>query len=193
MDILKQSIRLIFIKIKDKLEKFSLKITYWKLEANPKIIIHDSVRLKKSTLVECRYGGQIFIGKGTELLENVLILTYGGDIKIGEGCSINAGTIIYGVSSTIIGNNVLIAGGCMIIPTNHRFDNLEANIRDQGLNSSPIIIEDNVWIGHGCSILAGIRIGEGSVIAAGSVVNKDVPPFSVMAGVPAKIVKKRIK
>jgi len=171
---------------------FALKAKIWSIQLNPNIDMDKSVRIKHTTIIEICSGGKIKIGKNTELLEDVKILSYGGCVQIGEYCSINAGTIIYGVSKAIIGNNVLIAGGCMIIPTNHKFEKLEMNIRDQGLDSKPIIIEDDVWIGHGCSILSGVTIGKGSVIAAGSVVNKNVESYSVAAGIPAKIIKKRV-
>lgn len=142
-------------------------------------------------LVESRKGGVIKIGGATEILEGVMILTYGGDIEIGENCSINPYTIIYGHGGTKIGNNVLIAGHAMIIPNNHNFEDPENLIRDQGVTSNGIVIEDDVWIGHGVSILDGVTVGQGSVLAAGSVVNKDVAPYSIAGGVPAKVIKSR--
>jgi acetyltransferase-like isoleucine patch superfamily enzyme len=190
-NIIKNSIKKILIGIKDLFYIISLKINYWKLYFNPSVSIHNSVKLKLSTTIEVRGGGTISVGKNTELLENVLILTYGGSISIGERCSINAGTIIYGHGNTCIGNDVLIAGGCMIIPANHNYEDKILKINQQGLKLKPIIIEDNVWIGHGCSILAGVIIGTGSIIAAGTVVNKNIPPNAIVAGVPGAILKNR--
>ena len=79
----------------------------------------------------------------------------------------------------------------MIIPSNHNFEDINKPIREQENISKGITIEDNVWIGHGCSILDGVNVGKGSVIAAGSVVNKSIPQFSVAGGVPAVVIKKR--
>jgi acetyltransferase-like isoleucine patch superfamily enzyme len=93
---------------------------------------------------------------------------------------------VYGHGNTTIGNNVLIAGHCMIIPNNHNFKNKDKLIRLQGNSSKGIAIGDDVWIAHGCSILDGVSIGNGAVIAAGSVVNNDVPPYAIFGGVPAK-------
>ena len=142
-------------------------------------------------MFEIRDGGKIFIGKNSQILDGVLILTYGGTIDIGENCNINPYTIIYGHGGTKIGNNVLIAGHCMIIPNNHIFSDKNIPISKQGCIAKGITIEDDVWIGHGCSILDGVTIGKGSIIAAGSVVSKSVEAYSVVAGVPAKKIKER--
>lgn len=120
-----------------------------------------------------------------------MLFTYGGDISIGKKCSINPYTIIYGHGNTKIGDNVLIAGQCMIIPSSHQFSDVRKSINTQGLTYKGIVIEDDVLISHGCSVLDGVTIGTGSVIGAGSVVNRSVPPFSICAGVPAKVISKR--
>ena len=118
-------------------------------------------------------------------------MTYGGNITIGDFCSINPYTILYGHGNLSIGNNVLIAAHCVIIPANHIFSDLDSPINSQGLTTKGIIIEDDVWIGAGCRILDGVTVGKGSIIAAGAVVNKDVEPYTIVGGVPAKIIKKR--
>ncbi|PZO38721.1 MAG: acyltransferase [Pseudanabaena frigida] len=121
-----------------------------------------------------------------------MIMTYGGNISIGSNCSINPYTIIYGHGGTKIGNNVLIAGHCMIIPNNHVYKDRSKTIWEQGNISKGINIEDDVWIAHNCSILDGVTLEKGSVVAAGAVVNKNVPAYAVVAGVPAKIIKYRV-
>ncbi|PZE18295.1 acyltransferase [Putridiphycobacter roseus] len=136
-------------------------------------------------------GNHIVIGNSCEILKGVFIFSNGGDISIGNNCSINPYCIIYGFGKTTIGNNVLIAGATMIIPTNHKYEDLEKNINDQGLISKGITIEDDVWIGHGCTILDGVHIGRGAIIAAGSVVTKSVEEYSIVGGIPAKLIKNR--
>ena len=79
-----------------------------------------------------------------------------------------------------------------MIAANHIFENPNVLIREQGLEYSPIIINDDVWIGSRVNILAGVNVGSGSVIGAGSVVTKDIPPYSIAIGVPAKVIKRRI-
>lgn len=155
------------------------------------IFLCTTTKITESAKVETRFGGEIFIGENTEVLDGVLILTYGGKIKIGNDCSINPYTIIYGHGGVEVGNNVLIAGHCMIIPNNHNFSNKNISIREQGNTSKGIIIEDDVWIGHACSILDGVTLGKGSVISAGSVVTKSVEPYTIVAGIPAKTINKR--
>ena len=87
-----------------------------------------------------------------------------------------------------IGDDVSIAHAVTIMSTNHRFDDPDENIRDQGVVAAPTRIENDVWIGAGARIMAGVTIGSGSVVAAGAIVTKDVPARSVVAGVPARVI-----
>jgi acetyltransferase-like isoleucine patch superfamily enzyme len=91
-----------------------------------------------------------------------------------------------------IGDGVRIGAGTVIIPSNHVFSDPDVPIYLQGSAGTGICIEDDVWIGANCTILDGVHIGQGSVIAAGAVVNKDVAPYSVVGGVPARLIKKRV-
>ena len=93
--------------------------------------------------------------------------------------------------SIIIGNNVRIAPHVMMLAANHNFADVTKPICQQGLKLETIIVEDNVWIAGRANIMAGVRIGTGSVVAAGAVVTKDVPPYSVVAGVQAKVINMR--
>ena len=136
--------------------------------------------------------GRISIGNKNIFMHGVILMTYGGQIHIGNNCSINPYSIIYGHGKgTKIGNNVLIAGHTMIIPANHVFTNKSVPIAEQGTVSKGIVIEDDVWIGAGCTILDGVTISKGSVVAAGSVVNKSTSPYTIVGGVPAKLIKQR--
>lgn len=170
---------------------FNNKIERWKLSYDKNITIHKDTYIHPSAIIEVKGGGEIKIAKGVSIHEKVIIQTYGGNIIIGENCSINPNTIIYGHGNTIIGRNVLIAGGCMIIPSNHIFLDKKKTINSQGGDDKTIIIKDDVWIAHGCSILAGVTIEEGCVIAAGAVVNKNTDQYSVYGGVPIKKIKER--
>jgi acetyltransferase-like isoleucine patch superfamily enzyme len=172
-------------------ENYYNRIYQYKLRNNAGVKIANNVRVLKSALVEIRFGGSIEIDENTEVLDGVMILTYGGAIKIGKRSSINAQTILYGHGGLTIGNDVLIAGHCMVIPSNHNFADKNKTIMSQGNTSKGITIEDDVWIAHGCSILDGVTIGRGAIIAAGSVVNKDVPANCIYGGVPAKFLKNR--
>jgi len=135
--------------------------------------------------------GQIRLGKGTKIRSYACLYTYGGNISLGSNCSLNPFSIIYGHGGVTIGNNVRIAAHCVIVASNHNFDQLDIPISEQGITSKGIVIEDDVWIGSGAIILDGVRIGGGAIIAAGAVVNRDVEPMSTVGGVPAHIISRR--
>lgn len=119
-------------------------------------------------------------------------------IEIGDRVSIRDGAHIASVSpgqaegvKLVIGNDVLMGPNVMITTNSHRYSDPNKLIRDQGVIHRSVIIEDDVWIGRGVSILQGVTVGKGSVIGAHSVVNMSLPPYSVAAGIPAKVIKKR--
>lgn len=108
-----------------------------------------------------------------------------GRLEIGDRCFINYGASIGALSHIVIGNRVNIGTYVMIIDS--EFHGLYD--RDTPPAPEPVRIEDDVWIGSKASILPGVTIGRGAVVGTGSVVTKDVPPFAVVAGVPAKVVR----
>ena len=111
------------------------------------------------------------------------------NVKIGKNCRINENVFIQGA---YIGDNVLIAPNCSLLSTSHIHADKNIPIVYQGETTpSPSVIHDGVWLGRNVVVLPGICIGEGSIIAAGAIVTKDVDPFSVYGGVPAKLIKKR--
>ena len=113
-------------------------------------------------------------------------ITLGDNVYVGDFCTISGDD-----GEVTIGNNVLIAAYTLIQAANHKFDRLDIPIMDQGHETSYVHIEDDVWIGAGCVICPGVRIGSGAVIGAGAVVTKDVPPLAVAGGVPARVIKYR--
>lgn len=135
--------------------------------------------------------GPITIASRTVVHPGALLLPYGGSIRIGEDCSVNPYTVLYGHGGLRIGNGVRIATHCVVIPANHRFDDPEIPIRSQGESRLGVTIGDDVWIGAHVTVLDGVEVGSSSVIAAGAVVSRDVPAGSVVAGVPAKVVRSR--
>lgn len=156
-----------------------------------KIIIGKNVNIDSSAIFRVIRDSKIIIGDNTSINHGVCLMTYGGNIEIGTACDINPYTIIYGHGNTKIGKKVLIAGHCMIIPSNHNYKDTNKPIADQGNTSKGIVIQDDVWIAHGCTILDGVTIGQGSIVAAGSVVREDIPPYTIYGGVPAKYIKNR--
>lgn len=119
--------------------------------------------------------------------------TFSPEIQIGNNCNIGPQSHITAISAIIIGNNVRTGPRVLITDNAHGESNKEfldmaPNYRPL-YSKGPVIIDDNVWIGEGAMIMPGVRIGKGSIIAANSVVTKDIPPYSVAAGIPAKIIK----
>jgi acetyltransferase-like isoleucine patch superfamily enzyme len=90
-----------------------------------------------------------------------------------------------------IGENSIVGAYCYIVSANHRYDNRDLPIRDQGFIGAPITIEDDVWIGTHVVILPGTKIGKGAIVAAGSIVNKNIPNYEIWGGTPAKFIKSR--
>ena len=84
-----------------------------------------------------------------------------------------------------------MAPGVKMFAENHEFDRVDVPIKAQGVERQPIVVEDDCWIASGVTILAGVTVGRGAVIAAGTVVSKDVEPYSIVAGVPAKVIGQR--
>lgn len=110
------------------------------------------------------------------------------NVSIGRYCGVNHGVFILGHIGVSIGNNVIISANAMILDAGLDVSTLVCGLRPSHL-SSPVTIEDHVWIGAGSIILPGVRVGTSSVIAAGAVVTRDVPPMSLVAGVPARVIK----
>ena len=144
--------------------------------------------------LECDHDSSfIRIVKNTILGRFSIISTHGGSIEIGDNCSINPFCVLYGLGGLKIGNYVRIATHTIVVPANHIFKDPTIPIKLQGLSKIGIVIEDDVWIGAGVKILDGVTIGKGSVIGAGTVLTKTVDPFSVVVGVPGKIIGTRGK
>lgn len=111
-----------------------------------------------------------------------------GDVIIGDHTRIGLHNTIIGPVE--IGNNVNLAQGITVTALNHNFSDTKKRIDEQGVSTNQVTIEDDVWVGANAVILPGVTIGEHCVVAAGAVVTKDVPPHSLVAGVPAKVIKK---
>jgi acetyltransferase-like isoleucine patch superfamily enzyme len=163
------------------------------LYAGKDLVIEDYVELNCLATNKMILGDRITIGRFAVIRPSN---SWGGEIgeglKVGNNSSI--GTFNYiGCSGYIeIGNNVMLGPRVGLFAENHVYDSVYKPIKDQGVVRKTIVIEDDCWIGTNSVVLSGVRIGTGSVVAAGSVVTKDVAPFSVVAGVPAKLIKSRL-
>ena len=138
------------------------------------------IKCEKNVTVHRRIKGRIILGKHVSLNKNSSInVTENALLKIGDYSGIGNNTIIVAREKIEIGNNVLIGPNVCIYDHDHNF-NGSGLIRSKGYETSSITIEDNVWIAAGAIILKGVRIGSGSVIGAGTLVNKNIPSNSVV-------------
>lgn len=113
-----------------------------------------------------------------------------GDVIIGDNTRIGLHTTVIGPVE--IGSNVNLAQGIVVTALNHNFTDCTRRIDEQGISTAKVTIGNDVWIGANATVLPGVTIGNHSVVAAGAVVTKDVPPYSLVGGVPAKILKKLV-
>lgn len=110
-----------------------------------------------------------------------------GDVTIGDHTRIGLNNTIIG--PVTIGSHVNLAQGITITALNHNFKDTDKRIDEQGVSTTPVTIGNDIWIGANAVVLPGVTIGDHSVVAAGAVVTKDVPSHSLVAGVPAKVIK----
>ena len=113
-------------------------------------------------------------------------------VIIGDDSQLDRFTVIYSCSDVSIVDNVMIALHCMIVAGNHDYRQTQLPMRFGGnVTNKPIVIEDYVWGAANCTITDGVRIGEGAVLAANSVITENVMPYDIVAGVPAKVIANR--
>lgn len=159
----------------------------------------ENVHLGKGVIIDayariyCHKRGRISIGDNSYIGPNAFIHTgkRDGHVTIGSNCTVQAFSMVHGHGGCDIGDDVRIAGHVVIIPANHRFDNPDLAIREQGLTKQGIRIGSDVWIGAGCLVLDGVEVGGGTVLGAGAVVNKSIPSGVVAVGAPARVVADR--
>jgi galactoside O-acetyltransferase len=121
--------------------------------------------------------------------QNNIYIGDGSKVQIGKYCRINENVFLQGAT---VGDYVMIAPNVTILSKSDVYSSTDIPMIQQGETEEAIpIIEDDVWIGRNAIIMPGIRIGKGSVVAAGAVVTKDVEPYSVVGGVPARLIKRR--
>lgn len=157
--------------------------------------------------LRCKSAGKVMLGFGSSILgydkiefgarvdlsSHCELVAVNGAIKIGDNVTFNRNVCINAAGGGVvtIGNNCMIAQNVVVRAADHNFSDSKKLIKDQGHNPGVITIGDDVWIGANAVITRNVLIGDGAVIAAGAVVTKDVAPYSLVGGVPAKLIKMR--
>jgi len=142
-------------------------------------------------LLEALDEGRLSIGRHT-LLEPGCWITLSPDarIGIGQGCFLNRNVMLAAQERIEIGDHVMFANGCFVGDAAHRFDDPDVPITQQGFTSKgPVTIGDNCWFGVNCVVTSGVTVGERCVVGANSVVTEDLPPRTIAAGLPAKVIR----
>jgi acetyltransferase-like isoleucine patch superfamily enzyme len=135
--------------------------------------------------------GRLQIGEGT-LLEPGCWLTLAPEarIVIGEGCFLNRNTMLAALDRIEVGDHTMFANGCFVGDAEHRFDDPDTPVTRQGFTSDgPVRIGSNCWLGVNCVITSGVEVGDRSVVGANSVVTEDLPPGTIAAGAPARVIR----
>ncbi len=139
--------------------------------------------------------GGIEIGPGTLVMHGAVLHVYNfrglphAGIRIGRDSLIGEYCVIRGQGGVTVGDRVYTSPMVQIVAVDHVFDDPARPFVEQGITAQGIVIEDDVWIGSGAVICDGVHVGKGAVVAAGAVVTEDVPPHTVVAGVPARVVR----
>jgi acetyltransferase-like isoleucine patch superfamily enzyme len=133
---------------------------------------------------------RISIGARSALRDNVQI-GGNGELTIGDRTAINDGCIITAMERVTIGDDVMLAPRVYVLDVDHTFQRRDLPISQQGYAIAPVTIGDGAWIGTGAVITRGVTIGEGAIVGANSVVTRDVPPFMIVGGVPAQVIRER--
>ncbi|HEX7975059.1 MAG TPA: acyltransferase [Anaerolineales bacterium] len=171
------------------------------IESGVRLRFADHIRLGNGVYLDqgaylhaCPQG--IEIGENTIVMHGAILHVYNfrdlphSGIKIGRDSLVGEYSVIRGQGGVTIGDRVYTSPFTQIIAVNQVFDDPSRPFVEQGITAEGIVIENDVWLGAGAVITDGVRIGRGSVVAAGAVVTKDVPPHTVVGGVPARPIKK---
>ena len=157
------------------------------------VYLGKRVKLHQGVRISCRgEHGKVYLKEKVCIDRGVDVkVHHGGQIVIGERTYVGPYTCISGYGKIEIGNDCLIASHSAIYAHNHSFSDPNKKIAEQGFTVKGIEVEDDCWLGNGVKVMDGVTIGKGSVIGAGAVVTKDIPPYSVAVGVPAKVISQR--
>lgn len=172
------------------------------IEAGVRIAHASGVRLGKSVYLDQgvylhALPNGIAIGDNTFIMHHTMLHVFNfrglpqAGITIGNNCFLGEYNVIRGQGGVHIGNEVYTGPMVQMVAVNHVYQDANRPIREQGITAQGIVIEDDVWIGANATIVDGVRVGKGSIIGAGSVVTRDIPPYSIAVGSPAKPVKDR--
>lgn len=160
----------------------------------PQVLLGSDVRVGRWVVLRSRQGskrGIIRLGRGCEIQDGAKLETWGGTIELQENSFVGPYVVIYGHGGVRIGKDCLISMHCRILSSNHTTPPVGIPIRSMPDVLQPTVIEDDVWLGAGSTVLAGVRLHQGAIIGAGAVVTHDIPANAIAVGVPARVIRYR--
>ncbi len=186
------------LKAHPKLKKVILHLLSPKNQARPRLwvklllnsVMHHKgkgAHICRRTRIDVMPFNNFYLGNNSTIEDFVTVNNGVGDVVIGDRTRIGIGSTLIGPVK--IGNDVRLAQNVVLSGLNHNYENVKKPIHLQGVSTAPIVVKNEVWIGANAVILPGVTIGKHSIVAAGSVVTKNVPAYSVVAGNPAKVMK----
>lgn len=155
------------------------------------VTLEDDVHIDALSRRGVCLGNNVTIAKFTVIEATGVISNLGEGLEIGDNSNLGDYCFVGAAGGVRIGRNVLIGQRVSFHSEDHRFESTDVPIKEQGVTRRGIVVEDDCWLGAGSILLDGVTVGRGSVVAAGSVVTRNVPPYSVVAGVPAKVIRQR--
>jgi acetyltransferase-like isoleucine patch superfamily enzyme len=159
----------------------------------PHVITEGMVFLGKGVDAYAGRGyGRLVIGKFAHIGDHTALRAHEGTVRIGDKAVLGARVTVNSYLHVEIGPTSLIGDDTYICDFDHRYERLDQPIKDQGIVKAPVRIGRDVWLGTKATVLRGVDVGEGCVVGAGSVVTHDLPPYSVAAGAPARVLKSRL-
>lgn len=162
-----------------------------KIQVGRTFTVGDYVEINALSVSGIKIGNNVSIQRNTIIECTGVIRDLGAGLEIGNNVGIAQNCFIQVRGKVSIGNDVIFGPGVYLFSENHKFDNPDLPVVVQGETRKGVVVEDGVWICSRAVILDGITIGKNSIVAAGSIVNRDVPAYSIVGGVPAKVIKVR--
>jgi len=165
----------------------------YQFSAGKNLILEEGVHISALSENGIVLGDNVTIAKYAVLLCTGVIANKGTGIRVGNNSAIGAHSYLGGQGGITIGDDVIMGPHVKIFSENHNYSLPDVLIRKQGESRKGVTIGDNCWIGGGAILLDGVSISRGCVVAAGAVVTRSLPENSIVAGIPARIIKSRIQ
>ena len=172
-------------------------VRYWRFLIfklrSPHVVTEGFVFLGKGVSLYARRGyGRLVLGRWVHIGQGNAIRCHEGTLRIGDKCVFGKDNTVNAYLDVEFGAATIVADWVYVCDFDHNFEDVTRPIKDQGIVKTPVRIGPDVWLGTKVTVLRGVSIGRGCVVAANAVVNKDLPAFSVAVGVPARVVRDRM-